>query len=157
MSGGGPGEAPARGGDAAVREVTAADLDRLVALQASCFPVEGWTRGMLAEELGRPGSLFFGVGTPLRGYVCAWAVLDELHLLQIAVDPAERRAGLASVLHTALLTAARRHASAGWLEVRADNPGAVAFYLRHGWREVGRRPRYYADGVDALLFRREPL
>ncbi len=143
--------------DPDVRAVTAADLDRLVELQALCFPVEGWTRGMLAEELGRPGGIFLGLGSPLVGYACAWAVLDELHLLQIAVDPSERRAGQGRVLHAALLREARRHASAGWLEVRADNPAAIAFYLRHGWQQVGRRPRYYADGTDAMLFRLDPL
>lgn len=139
------------------REVTAADLDRLVELQTTCFPVEGWTRGMIAEEFGRPGGVFLGLGTPLRAYACGWTVLGELHLLQIAVAPELRRCGLASQLHAALLAVSRPRASAGWLEVRADNPAAIAFYEQHGWQDVGRRPRYYADGVDAILFRREPL
>ncbi|GDX78596.1 ribosomal-protein-alanine acetyltransferase [Deltaproteobacteria bacterium] len=140
-----------------VREIHAGDLDRLLALQQACFGDEAWTRGMIHEELDRPGGIFLGIGSPLIGFVCAWAVLDELHLLQIGVDPEARRAGLASVLHGALLVAARGRASAAWLEVRADNVAAIAFYLRLGWVEVGRRPRYYADGEDALLFRLEGL
>lgn len=140
-----------------VREVSAADLDRLVVLQHACFGEEAWTRGMIEEEFGRPGGIFLGVGSPLLGFVCAWAVLDELHLLQIGVAPEARRGGLASVLHAALLDASRGRASAGWLEVRADNPAAIAFYSRLGWAEVGRRPRYYSDGRDAILFRLDPL
>jgi len=140
-----------------VRDVHAGDLDRLVALQEACFHGEAWTRGMLAEELGRPGGLFLGIGTPLDGFACAWAVLDELHLLQIAVAPAAQRRGLASTLHAALLVAARPHASAGWLEVRADNAPAIAFYEHHGWRRVGVRPRYYANATDAWVYRRQPL
>ncbi len=140
-----------------VRDVTAADLDRLLELQVECFEGEAWTQGMIEEEFGRPGGIFLGVGAPLQGFVCAWAVLDELHLLQIAVAPAARRGGWASLLHRALLEAAATRASAGWLEVRADNAAAIAFYMRLGWVEVGRRPRYYADGVDALLLRLEPL
>lgn len=141
----------------AVREVSAADLDRLVVLQGACLGAEAWTRGMVEEEFGRPGGIFLGVGSPLVGFVCAWAVLDELHLLQIGVEPHARRGGLARALHAALLVAARGRASAGWLEVRADNGAAIAFYERLGWVGVGRRPRYYADGEDALLFRLEPL
>lgn len=144
-------------GGAVVREVHAGDLARLAELQAACFGPEAWTPGMLQEEFGRVGGVFLGVGTPLVGFACAWVVLDELHLLQIAVDPAARRTGLATALHDAVCAAARPHASAGWLEVRADNPGAIAFYEARGWRGVGRRPRYYADGTDALLYRREPV
>lgn len=140
-----------------LREVHRGDLPRLLELQAACFGAEAWSEGMLAEEFDRPGGIFLGLGTPLVGFVCAWAVLDELHLLQIAVDPAERRSGVATRLHEALLVAARRHAESGWLEVRADNGPAIAFYEARGWTQVGRRPRYYADGADAFLFRRQPL
>ena len=93
------------------------------------------------------------IGSPVRAFACAWAVLDDLHLLQIAVHPDARRGGLASRLHAATLDAARRHARTVWLEVRADNPGAVAFYELHGWVRVGKRPRYYADGCDAFVYR----
>jgi ribosomal protein S18 acetylase RimI-like enzyme len=42
------------------------------------------------------------------------------------------------------------------LEVRADNAGALALYHAHGFLEAGRRPRYYADGADAVLMTRPP-
>jgi ribosomal-protein-alanine N-acetyltransferase len=42
------------------------------------------------------------------------------------------------------------------LEVRADNCGALALYSGHGFREVGRRRRYYPDGSDAVLMERPP-
>lgn len=138
---------------ATIREATAADVDRLLELQSLCFGAEAWTRGMIEEELRRPGSIFLVADDPIKGFACAWAVLDELHLLQIAVHPGSRRGGLASRLHAALVAAARRVAAAGWLEVRADNPGAIAFYAGLGWEAVGKRPKYYADGCDAFVYR----
>jgi ribosomal-protein-alanine N-acetyltransferase len=37
------------------------------------------------------------------------------------------------------------------LEVRADNAGALAFYLAEGFAEIDRRRRYYRDGADAIV------
>jgi ribosomal-protein-alanine N-acetyltransferase len=47
-----------------------------------------------------------------------------------------------------------RNADAGWLEVRSDNPGAIALYEGMGYRYVATRTRYYEDGCDALVYRR---
>ena len=140
-----------------VRDLGGADLDRLAELEEVCLGVDAWTRSMIEEEFGRPGGIFIGLGHPLQGFLCAWVVFDELHLLQVAVAPAARRAGVASRLHAALLDRCRGRASAAWLEVRADNAGACGLYERLGWMPVGRRPRYYADGEDALVFRLDPL
>jgi ribosomal-protein-alanine N-acetyltransferase len=37
--------------------------------------------------------------------------------------------------------------------VRADNATARRLYARTGWVDAGVRPRYYADGVDAVVMR----
>ena len=39
------------------------------------------------------------------------------------------------------------------LEVRADNPRAQQLYRRYGFEQIHVRPRYYRDGVDALIMR----
>jgi [ribosomal protein S18]-alanine N-acetyltransferase len=38
-----------------------------------------------------------------------------------------------------------------WLEVHAQNSSALALYSNLGFQEVGRRPKYYRDGGDAVL------
>ena len=41
------------------------------------------------------------------------------------------------------------------LEVRPSNAAAIALYLKYGYEQVGRRPRYYSDnGEDALIMTR---
>jgi ribosomal protein S18 acetylase RimI-like enzyme len=79
----------------------------------------------------------------------------EAELLRIAVDPAHRGQGLAR----ALLEACQRDLAAEgmhhlFLEVRVSNAAAIRLYGACGWRRAGRRPRYYPDGEDALLFER---
>lgn len=86
-----------------------------------------------------------------------WAVAaDEAELLRIAVDPAGRRKGLGR----ALLRASERDLGAAgvrclYLEVRVANAAARGLYEAEGWRECGRRPRYYRDGEDAVLYAKD--
>lgn len=138
-----------------IREATAADLDVVCALQAPCFPDDPWTRGMLVEELGRVGGIFLvhaGEADPI-GWAIGWNILGELHVLQVAVRPDVRRSGAGRRL-VAELEARARGAETAWLEVRTDNEAAIGLYASAGYAAVGRRPRYYADGCDALLMRK---
>jgi ribosomal protein S18 acetylase RimI-like enzyme len=73
-------------------------------------------------------------------------------IYSIGVDPAFRRRGLARTL----LTAAERHAAARHcqtmrLEVRADDPAAIALYKTSGYQMFGRHAGYYGDR-DALRY-----
>lgn len=138
-----------------VRELRRDDLDDLVRLQHRSFGVEAWSRGMLEEEFSRPGGIMLGIGRPLDAYLCAWVVADELHLLQVATDPERRRCGLAWQLLGALHARAQA-VSAAWLEVREVNTAAIALYERAGWVKAGLRPRYYADGANAAVYRWQP-
>jgi ribosomal-protein-alanine N-acetyltransferase len=41
------------------------------------------------------------------------------------------------------------------LEVDAHNEAALAFYRRHGFLEISRRPGYYRAGTDAVVLARD--
>jgi [ribosomal protein S18]-alanine N-acetyltransferase len=41
------------------------------------------------------------------------------------------------------------------LETAVDNLAALAFYKRHGYSVVRTWPRYYSNGVDALVMKKE--
>ncbi len=95
-------------------------------------------------------------GDPPLAFALAWQVADEVELLDIAAHQEHRRRGLAHALLEALFEEAhRKHMSAIFLEVRPSNEAARALYRATGFSEVGRRPRYYGDGEDALLLRRD--
>jgi ribosomal protein S18 acetylase RimI-like enzyme len=89
------------------------------------------------------------------GYLEARRAGDVLEILALAVDPRERRRGVASALVEGQLAQAARLGLAGvHLEVRASNAEARALYAGLGFAEVGRRARYYVDGEDAVLLER---
>jgi ribosomal-protein-alanine N-acetyltransferase len=79
---------------------------------------------------------------------------DEAEVLTLAVAPEARRQGVAGALLAAAMAAARAQAARTMvLEVAIGNAAARALYERAGFVEAGRRPRYYADGGDALILR----
>jgi len=41
------------------------------------------------------------------------------------------------------------------LETAVDNVSALSFYERHGYNIVRTFPRYYANGVDALVLEKD--
>jgi len=85
------------------------------------------------------------------GFLLAWEVVDELHVLDVATHPAFRRRGIArALLRHAITHAQRRCARIALLEVRRSNAPAIALYSRHGFEETSVRRAYYADGEDAL-------
>ena len=75
----------------------------------------------------------------------------EREILNLAVDPAERRKGLAR----GLLRDALGRANGAWfLEVRASNAAAIQLYESAGFQRAGRRPDYYDNPAeDAIVMR----
>lgn len=73
---------------------------------------------------------------------------DEFEILNLAVDPAQRRGGMAR----ALVEAAVARGGHWFLEVRESNGPARSLYQSCGFREMGRRRAYYRDPIeDAIL------
>jgi len=127
----------------------------MAALERVAFP-QPWTAVQLDSEIRQPWSLGLVVeeGAGLAGYALFRRMLDEAELLRLAVAGDRRRQGLATMLVERGLAELRAGGcTAAFLEVREDNPAGIAFYERTGWQPAGRRPRYYPDGADALLYR----
>lgn len=90
------------------------------------------------------------------GFTLSRQAADEEELLLIAVLPQYRRQGIATTLIECLIANARaRGVTRMFLEMRDGNP-AAAFYRKHGFHPVGRRPNYYnrgsISGIDAITF-----
>lgn len=144
--------------------MTERDLDATVAIDLASFhPSDiGVERSdpravrekSLREELARTWARLRVARAPsgdVAGYVLFWHVVDEIHLLNVAVDPAARRGGIGRTLVEAVIGYARAHAAAKiLLEVRASNAAALALYDRLGFTRFNVRERYYSDGEDGI-------
>ncbi|MDE2433930.1 MAG: ribosomal protein S18-alanine N-acetyltransferase [Burkholderiales bacterium] len=84
--------------------------------------------------------------------------LEEMHLLNIAVDQSLHGKGVAQDLMRILYELClQRGAKSLWLEVRPTNERARRLYLREGFEPVGVRKNYYPaphGREDAVVMRR---
>jgi ribosomal-protein-alanine N-acetyltransferase len=148
------GQMPEMTNEITICPMAEADLDRVLEIERACFP-SPWLRQHFLDELNSayafPLSAFAADGT-LVGFICPMLLLDEGHILDVAVDPAWRGRGLGRLLVQRVLDDCRSGgASFVSLEVRVSNVAAIALYRGMGFIEVGRRKRYYQDGEDALM------
>ena len=138
------------------------DLDAVIAIERRSFPTP-WTLGMFKDEFQNSHSYLFvsresiDNSERVKGYICFWHILDEVHILNLAVHPLCRRHGVATdLLLFTFKHGLRRHLNTVFLEVRARNEAAQHLYRKLGFRFIGKRPAYYQDtGEDALLLVRE--
>jgi ribosomal-protein-alanine N-acetyltransferase len=139
-----------------IQPLEAADLDSVMEIERLSFK-SPWSRQVFAEELARSWAHVDVVRTSFSGDIVAfcnyWLVADEVHLLNLATHPQERRTGHASRLLAHVLEYARRAACRlVTLEVRRSNDVAQRLYRRFAFKAVGIRPNYYVDDQeDAVI------
>ena len=145
-----------------LRRATAADVDKIMALETSIFENDAWSTEMMARDVADPGCYYLVAFPPdSPEHIVAYAGLQaaprspESDIQTIAVAEEARGQGLGRVLMLTLINEARkRGARETFLEVRADNPGAQHLYRSLGFEDLGVRRGYYQpDNVDAIVMR----
>jgi ribosomal-protein-alanine N-acetyltransferase len=141
--------------------LTSADAARCAELETLLFDGDDpWPAAAFTRALAAPHARYVGARADdlLVGYA-GIARLGrtppfEYEIHTIGVDPAYQGRGIGRRMMTELLTDAD---SVVYLEVRTDNPTAIALYTSLGFATVGLRKRYYrASGADAFTMRRDP-
>ena len=141
-----------------IRRLTYADLPQVVAIERRAFTTP-WSLAMFVLELSKPSGICLAAveHDELAGYLICSRYDTVWHVMNVAVDPARRRRGVATGLITRLLERVDDDAAQYTLEVRRSNGGAIELYTRFGFRGAGVRRRYYADNQeDALIMWRTP-
>jgi [ribosomal protein S18]-alanine N-acetyltransferase len=140
----------------AIRAAAPQDFETLWSIDQQCFvPEIAYSRQELKTYMLRRGAFTLVAAdegnNTVGGFLVAQSGLTG-HIITIDVLKSARRAGLGSLL---LRSAEDRLAASGsravGLETAVDNRPALAFYKRHGYSVIRTWPRYYANGVDALV------
>lgn len=139
-----------------VRPIREEDADAVHEIETLCF-AEPWSKASILHDVrenpvARWLVLDDGAGGVLA-YAGMWFVLDEAHVLNVAVRPDAQRRGYGRRILGALIALARENGMALMtLEVRRSNLAAQTLYHACGFKDVGYRKRYYEDNrEDALI------
>lgn len=142
-----------------LRSATAADRDRIAALDAAAFGTRAWSQSTVESEFAQLGLSRVIVlaydGEAVVGFAVLSLAVDACDVHRIAVVASHRRRGVATKLMVrSLELAAEAGSSRMLLEVAADNAAALMLYERQGFVEIARRPRYYDGPLDAVVMQR---
>ena len=147
-----------------LRRLALADLSSIEEIERRSYPTP-WSRSMFAGELAKPSSICLGAFEAdgedgrLCGYLVVSRYVDAWHVMNVAVDPAQRGRGIATMLLERLFELTADDAHRGYtLEVRVSNHTAIRLYERLGFESRGIRRGYYTDNrEDALIMWKEPV
>ena len=138
--------------------MTRQHVAQVAVLEKQCFSAP-WSEDSVAGELDNPLSVWLVCVDrgKVLGYVGSQTVLEESDMMNIAVLPEARRAGIGERLILSLIELLKDRGSRSLaLEVRASNTPAISLYKKLGFLQVGRRPNYYrGPREDALILRKE--
>jgi ribosomal-protein-alanine N-acetyltransferase len=164
-----------------IRDFQPADFDTLWRIDQDCFaPGISYSRSELRHYVRRGGSFtLLAVGaapqtsvpdsggdyknSPPRpsanaavaGFIVAEADRSSGHIITIDVIASARRSGVGSLLLSAAEDRLHEaHCRLVELETAVDNISALSFYKRHGYNVIKTFPRYYSNGVDALVLQK---
>ncbi len=131
---------------------------QIAALEMLCFS-DAWSEKSIASELTNKLSLWLVAvdGDTVAGYIGSQTVLGWADMMNLCVSPDYRRQGIGETLTAELERQLKENgATCLTLEVRVSNAPAIALYEKMGFKQVGKRPRYYEKPrEDALILRKE--
>jgi [ribosomal protein S18]-alanine N-acetyltransferase len=151
-----------------VRDYRREDFNTLWKIDQACFPpgisysqyalrtyIRGWRAFTLVAETESGESDAHPAGRETVGFLIAESSRGMGHIITIDVRSEARRHRVGSTLLRAAEQRLRDRCRRVRLETAVDNISALAFYKRHGYGVIRTVPRYYSNGVDALLLEKD--
>ena len=117
-------------------------------LEKEIFGDSSWTENNLDEHLSNHNTILYTFNEKIVAYLLYLDGLESNELLRIGVLPDFRRKGFAIKLIQSLINLNKSI----YLEVRSDNLFGITLYEKMGFKMIGKRKKYYNDGMDGLVY-----
>lgn len=142
-----------------IRDVKLEDLDAIHNIDAVSFGSHCWSKDVFKTEIKNSYSKYYvctliNPKETILGYIGLWNILDECHIVTLAVSPLYRRKHVADILlYNSIHQCVKINMKWLTLEVRASNIPAINLYKKYGFSQLGIRKKYYQDNnEDGLIF-----
>lgn len=133
-------------------------IDLILPIENSCYS-DPWNSSHFLYEIYNPHSKSFvalSENNSVNGYIITHHVLDNISVLNLAVNSCFRKTGVASKLLDHLFCIAKiENVKKIDLEVRKSNTIALSLYRKEQFDIIGERRKFYSDGEDAIIMRKE--
>ena len=136
------------------RSACVEDIQQILDIEARVHPCP-WNEQHLKAEIEKPYSRFLvmtddATDSVIAAYIVFWILEDTAQILNVAVDMAHRRQGLAKkMLQKAIQLIAKTSVKKVILEVRTSNIAAIQLYQAHRFDTRQIHKRFYSNGEDA--------
>ena len=137
-----------------IDDMTVSDVQEILAIETASSKTP-WSEPLFYNEIFKNMSIsrVAKIDGKVVGYICANLIIDEGHILNLAVHPEYRRLGIASDMMREMIDVMRdRQCRSIFLEARVSNEEACKMYENFGFRLLGTRKNYYVSPVeDAVI------
>ena len=140
------------------RRATKKDIKSIYNVEVRCFK-SPWSLDSIKKDICiNPNAIYVVAvdGKRIIGFCAMHTVLDEGHIMNVAVIDEYRGRRVGENLLTEMFKLSSKNTCCYTLEVRESNVPAIRLYSRLGFKSYGLRPGYYADtGESAMIMWRE--
>lgn len=137
-----------------IGDMEISDLPEVAGIELESFTTP-WPETLFYNEIHKQRAIAktARIGGRVMGYICAEQIIDEGHILDLAVHPGFRRRGIAARLVDEIINCLRNNkCGIIFLETRASNDAATRLYERFEFKVLARRKKYYTSPVeDAVI------
>lgn len=135
------------------------DLQQVMCIEEEAFP-DPWHISFFKREIQKRKKnthLYVGrLNDQVIGYIVFYTVGYECHILNIAVETTYRRRGVGKyLLECTFENIKKNKVKEIFLEVSVKNTAALELYRKYGFQVFGVRKKYYSNGDDAYVLRKE--
>jgi ribosomal-protein-alanine N-acetyltransferase len=125
-------------------------LPEILRIELASFTMP-WPEAQFYNEINKPRSLskVAIIDNKIVGYICVEQIIDESHILNLAVHPEYRGLNIASTLINYMINYLRdNNCRFIFLEVRNSNEIAKKMYRKFEFKVLGTRKKYYISPVE---------
>ena len=141
-----------------IRKMNTEDVDKVMKIELKSFSMP-WSRETYISDLCSDFGEYIvaDVNGEIAGYGGIFIILDEAHVVTIAIAENFKSQGIGkTIMEKMLKIAISKNVNKVFLEVRVSNIPAIKLYKKLGFQKIAVRKAYYTDNMeDAYIMQKE--